>query len=81
MTVSAGSGAGEVSVPATVSLVSFIGREAEVHGRTADGTEVKAIVRPTEEILGLTEGAAVTFGFNRDDVLIFENHETGRRLS
>ncbi len=81
VTVSAGSGAGEVSVPATVSLVSFIGREAEVHGRTADGTEVKAIVRPTEEILGLTEGAAVTFGFNRDDVLIFENHETGRRLS
>ena len=43
-------------------------REAEVHGRTADGTEVKAIVRPTEEILGLTEGAAVTFCFNRDDV-------------
>ena len=71
----------DISVPARVQYVSFIGREAEVHGVTAGGEIIKAIVRPTPQVLNLKDGAEAAFGFDRADVLVFENHETGRRLS
>jgi iron(III) transport system ATP-binding protein len=70
----------DLSLPVTIRQVSFIGREAEVMATTTLGEEVKAIVRPTAEVLALTPGSAASFGFDRADVLVFEDHDTGRRL-
>ncbi len=64
-----------------IRQISFIGRELEVHGKTHLGDDVRAILRPTSDLLGLAEGDPVTFAFNRDEAILFENGETGRRLS
>ncbi|MFV0335708.1 MAG: ABC transporter ATP-binding protein [Tropicimonas sp.] len=71
----------DITIPVRVRQVSFIGREAEVAGTTQAGETIRATVRPTPDILGLHDGQEAHFGFNRDDMLIFEDHETGRRLS
>ncbi len=73
-------GGRDLMLPVTIRHVSFIGREAEVMGVTAQGDEVRAIVRPSAEILSLAPGAAAQLGFDRADMLVFEDHETGRRL-
>ena len=64
-----------------IHQISFIGRELEVHGKTELGDDVRAILRPTPDLLDLSEGDPVTFAFNRDQAILFENGETGRRLS
>ena len=64
-----------------IRQISFIGRELEVHGKTELGDDVRAILRPTSDLLGLSEGDPVTFAFSRDQAILFENGETGRRLS
>lgn len=71
----------EISISANVQRVSFIGREAEVSALNDDGEEIKAIVRPTSEILSLGRGSAIRFGFSRADVTIFADADAGRRLS
>lgn len=71
----------QISIPVRISQVSFVGREAEVHGISAMGEDIRAIVRPTAEILELKAGQEVGFGFDPADVSVFEDHETGRRLS
>jgi iron(III) transport system ATP-binding protein len=68
-------------IPGTVTLVSFIGREMEVHGRTENGEILKVVSRPDVRVLGLGEGANVQFSFARHDVILFEDEETGRRLT
>ena len=73
-------GDGALSIPVRVAGVSFIGREAEVHGITEAGEDIRAVVRPSAAIMSLAKGDAVFFGFDRAAMLIFENHETGRRL-
>jgi len=70
----------DLSLPVHIRHVSFIGREAEVMGTTSLGEQVKAIVRPTTEVLALTAGSEASFGFDRSDMLVFEDHDTGRRL-
>ena len=70
----------EVSIPVRIAGISFIGREAGVHGVTEAGENLIATVRPSAEILALAKGAEATFGFQRADMLVFEDHDTGRRL-
>lgn len=70
----------DLSLPVRISHVSFIGREAEVTGTTPLGDQIRAIVRPSAEVLALTPGAEAVFGFDRADMLVFEDHDTGRRL-
>ncbi|MEM9630898.1 MAG: ABC transporter ATP-binding protein [Pseudomonadota bacterium] len=78
-----GNTAGEdmLTFDGNIRQISFIGRELEVHGKTELGDDVRAILRPTSELLGLAEGDPVTFAFSRDQAILFENGETGRRLS
>ncbi|MDZ4133996.1 MAG: ABC transporter ATP-binding protein [Paracoccaceae bacterium] len=71
----------DISIPVRIAGVSFIGREAEVHGVTGAGEDIRAIVRPSAAILALAKGAEARFGFSRADMLVFEDHDTGRRLS
>lgn len=65
----------------TATQISFIGREIEIHGRTELGEDVRAILRPTLPLLSLAPGDPVTFAFDRASAKLFENGETGRRLS
>lgn len=67
-------------VKVTVEQVSFIGREMEVHGRTGDGEELKAVTRPDENIMNIKEGDKAFMAFDQKDVSLFEDTETGRRL-
>lgn len=70
-----------LSLSGTVQQVSFIGREAEVHGVDANGSAIQATVRPSPEILSLQAGAAINFTFDRKNVHVFEDADTGRRLT
>ena len=77
-----GTGADDtVTVPGTVKLVSFIGREVELHGTDDMGEDIKATVRPTAEVLGLQIGDRVNFAFRRGNIHLFEDTDTGRRLT
>lgn len=71
----------QITIPVQIRQVSFIGREVEVSGKTATGEIVNANMRPTPEILALKPGADAQFVFDRGDVLVFEDSETGRRLT
>lgn len=70
-----------ISIPGTIEQISFIGREMEVHGRTQAGEIIKVISRPDEKVLGKGEGSQAVFAFDRAEVSLFEDSETGRRLS
>ncbi|MEP3277430.1 MAG: ABC transporter ATP-binding protein [Stappiaceae bacterium] len=74
-------GPNRIEVPVTIDQISFIGREMEVHGRTSTGELLKAASRPDEIVLGQGEGSAAVFTFDKDNVSLFEDHETGQRLS
>jgi len=71
----------EVSVPVTIRQISFIGREVEVVGVDAVGEEIRVITRPNAEVLALRAGDTAGLGFDRADVQVFEDTETGRRLT
>ncbi len=79
--VSASSDEQTLSVEVNVDQISFIGREMEVHGHTSDGEVIKAVTRPDETIMSLKEGDNAFMVFARDDISLFEDSETGRRLS
>lgn len=70
-----------VTIEGTVRQISFIGREVEIHGVDALGEVVKATVRPTPEILRLNSGDKIAFSFARSDIHLFEDTDTGRRLT
>ncbi|CCN45326.1 putative SPERMIDINE/PUTRESCINE ABC TRANSPORTER [Vibrio nigripulchritudo MADA3029] len=67
-------------VKVTVEQISFIGREMEVHGKTADGEILKAVTRPDETIMNIKEGDQAFMSFDHEDISLFEDSETGRRL-
>ena len=71
----------DISIATRVRQISFIGREVEVMVTASTGEEVKAITRPTAELLSLKPGDAAWLGLNRADLMLFEDHETGRRLA
>jgi iron(III) transport system ATP-binding protein len=71
----------KILIPGQIERISFIGREMEVHGRTSSGALIKAVSRPDEAILHKDEGSRVIFAVEKSDVSLFEDHETGRRLS
>lgn len=71
----------DISIPARIRQISFIGREVEVIATSGTGEDLKAIVRPTSEILSLKPGSDARLTFNRRDLMLFENTETGRRLT
>ena len=72
---------GQIEVPVSIEQISFIGREMEVHGRTATDEIFKAVSRPDEAVLGQGQSSKATFAFSKDAVTLFEDHETGRRLT
>lgn len=72
---------GDISLPARVQHVSFIGREAEVAAVTEKGDQVKTTVRPTPEVLSLSEGSEIVLTFNRNAAHVFVDEDTGRRLT
>ncbi|WP_434359994.1 ABC transporter ATP-binding protein [Parasalinivibrio latis] len=69
-----------LSVEVTIEQISFIGREMEVHGKTSEGEEIKAVTRPDETIMNLKESDKAFMTFAREDVSLFEDSEVGRRL-
>ena len=71
----------QIAILVRIRQVSFIGREVEVSGTTETGEIINANMRPTPELLALRPGAEVAMMFERRDVLVFEDLETGRRLA
>ena len=65
----------------TTEQISFVGREMELHGRTASGELIKAVSRPDETVMSRGEGGKALFAFDRSEVMLFEDSETGQRLS
>ncbi|MDV7142141.1 ABC transporter ATP-binding protein [Tropicimonas sp. TH_r6] len=77
----AGSAPEAIAIPASLRGVSFLGREMEVFARTETGEEVKVVSRPDPTIVALEEGSVITLTAVRDDLLFFEDSETGRRVA
>ena len=73
-------GEGEVAIPATLTGVSFIGREMEVFAATAAGDTLKAVARPDPAVIDLSPGSAITLTAARGDLIFFEDSPTGERL-
>lgn len=71
----------EVAIPATLTGVSFIGREMEVLARTEAMEVIRSLARPDPAVIGLDLGSAVTVRARRRDLAFFEDSETGRRLA
>jgi iron(III) transport system ATP-binding protein len=70
-----------VNIPATLVDVSFIGREMEVFAQTDAGETLKAVARPDPAVIALPRGSAVSFTAAREDLIFFEDSETGARLT
>ena len=71
---------GTIPIPATLTEVSFIGREMEVFATTEAGEHLKAVSRPDPEVIGRTHGSPITFAAQRDDLIFFAPGETGSRI-
>ncbi|AGI66646.1 ABC transporter ATP-binding protein [Octadecabacter antarcticus 307] len=72
--------AGEIAIPATLSDVSFVGREMEVVTITDHGERLKSLARPDPSVIELPTGSRVTLMVKRDDLAFFEDGETGGRV-
>ena len=72
--------AGEIAIPATLSDVSFVGREMEVQSVTEGGEHLKSLARPDPAVIGLAPGSPITLLVYRDDIAFFEDSETGGRV-
>lgn len=72
---------GQIAIPVTTEQISFVGREMELHGRTNAGEVIKVVSRPDEAVMSRGEGSRAIFVFDAADVTLFEDTETGRRLS
>jgi iron(III) transport system ATP-binding protein len=70
----------EVAIPATLSDVSFVGREMEVVTTTDAGEKMKSLARPDPSIIALQAGSAVTLIVKRCNLSFFEASETGGRV-
>lgn len=73
--------AGEIAIPATLSDVSFVGREMEVIAVTEGGETFKSLARPDPAIIELTQGSLVTLLARRSDLAFFEASEAGGRVA
>jgi len=71
----------EITIPATLRDVSFIGREMEIFATTAAGETIKVVARPDPAVIRLAVGSEIMLTFGRDDLLFFEDTPTGRRLT
>lgn len=71
----------DLAIAATLEEVSFIGREMEVFATTRTSEPLKAVARPDPAIIGLPPGNEVTLTVPREDLIFFEDSETGRRLT
>jgi iron(III) transport system ATP-binding protein len=74
-------GTGRVAIPARLREVSFIGREMEVFGVTAEGEELKAVARPDPLIVALPIDSPITFDARLDNLMFFESGELGARVA
>ncbi len=73
---------GTIAIPVHIDQISFVGREMEVAAITTSGGEaLKAVLRPDERILSLEPGSEAVCMFAASDVSLFEDSETGLRLS
>ncbi|WP_223423964.1 ABC transporter ATP-binding protein [Tateyamaria pelophila] len=77
----AAASADRVAIPASIKEVSFIGREMEVFAITKSGEILKSVDRPDPAIIGLTPGSPVTLTAPRNEIIFFEDSETGERLT
>ncbi|MBL4787054.1 MAG: ABC transporter ATP-binding protein [Cohaesibacteraceae bacterium] len=73
--------AGQVCLPAKLSHISFIGREMEIQGLGENGEEIRAVMRPDSDLMALSPGSDIHFNFSATEMSLFEDSETGRRLS
>ncbi len=69
-----------IAIPAKIQEVSFIGREMEVFGITAEGERLKVVSRPDPKVINLPPGSPVIFAAPRDELILFAEGETGARL-
>lgn len=71
----------EIGIPATLTDVSFVGREMEVIVTTQNGERLKSLARPDPAIINLAQGSAVTVLVKRSDLAFFEDRDTGGRVT
>jgi iron(III) transport system ATP-binding protein len=74
-------GGDAIAIAATLDEVSFLGREMEVFATTGTGEILKAVARPDPAIIGLSPGSAITLTVARNELILFEDSETGERLT
>lgn len=70
-----------MNIDASISQISFVGREIEFHVKTATEETLKCIMRPNPEILRMAVGDKCTLAIARSDILWFEDTEMGGRIS
>ncbi len=70
----------QLSIAGKIEQISFIGREIELHVAATNGEVIKSITRPSPEVISMTVGDSCYAVINRDDVLLFEDTETGARI-
>ena len=71
----------EITIPAKLSDVSFVGREMEVITLTQGGETLKSLARPDPKIIALPQGSDVTLVVKRDDLAFFEASEVGGQVT
>ena len=69
-----------ITIPATLLEVSFIGREMEVFALTQTGEPLKAVSRPDPGVIGMAQGDPIAFAVRSEDLLFFEDRDTGARI-
>ena len=69
-----------ITIPATLREVSFIGREMEIFAVTRTGEPLKAVSRPDPGVIGMDQGSPIAFAVRSEDLLFFEDRDTGARI-
>ncbi len=69
-----------ITIPATLREVSFIGREMEIFAVTQTGEPLKAVSRPDPGVIGMVQGDPIAFAVRSEDLLFFEDRDTGARI-
>lgn len=71
---------GDIAIPATLTDVSFVGREMEVITTTHSGERLKSLARPDPAVITLALGSDVTLMVKPSDLDFFEDSEIGGRV-
>lgn len=74
-------GPDEITIPAKLTDVSFVGREMEVIATTEAGETLKCLARPDPTIIGLDANSPMTLVVKRSDLAFFENSDAGGRIA